>query len=77
MRSMTVALLGCALMFSGCATPVPVHCPPPPPLPEVLLTPVTAGPSWTQRYEAIESEWLKAEEDFANSLLNAERPSKD
>ncbi len=47
-------LLG-ALLLTSCATSVPVaiSCPPPPPIPQVLVEPVSIEPSLAQRYEIL------------------------
>lgn len=48
-------LLPWLLIFSACATPVPVavSCPPPDPLPEVLTQFPSKGPSLSERYELL------------------------
>ncbi len=56
------------LTLSGCATTVPVAvtCPPPPPVPEVLASPASTGPSLSKRYNDLMMQ-------FRDSLAKATR----
>ena len=64
-------LLLSSMILLGCASkeviPISVACPPPPPLPQVLIEPVSTPPSLLERYEAL----TKA---FSESLKSAVKP---
>ncbi len=62
MRGLLLVLLS---LLSGCATSVPqaVSCPPPPPVPQVLLEQIDSGPSPSERIETL----LKAYEERVNA----------
>lgn len=50
-------------LLAGCATPVAVQCPPPPPVPQILLEPIDSAPSPTERIETL----LKVYEERVNA----------
>lgn len=71
MRTTRATWLALLLTLSGCATPVPVTCPPLPPLPAVLQEQsALRAPNLLQHYNDIEME-------FSASLLRALKPPKD
>lgn len=70
MNRIAVLPLVFALTLSACATiervPVAVSCPPPPPVPSVLTSPASAGPSLSERME-------NSLQKFEDSLTKAQR----
>ncbi len=68
------------LSISGCVTnvPVPVQCPDPPPVPQVLKEPVSEGPSLMQRlHDSLMTSTRKtsdAIQNFLKSLDSAKTP---
>jgi hypothetical protein len=68
MRKINALLTLSITSLCGCAqtTPLAVSCPPPPPPPAVLTSPVSTGPSLTERYERLL-------EELSRSLENAQR----
>ena len=54
---MLVLLLLLPPTMAGCAlsgtTPVAVSCPPPPPVPQVLMDPIDTAPNMSQRIETL------------------------
>ena len=68
MRKMQGLVLLLPQLLMACATAIPVasQCPQPPPVPSVLTSPVTQGPSLSERLEVL----LK---QFEDSLTRAAR----
>lgn len=57
-------LLACVLTLQGCAAnetiPVAANCPPPPPVPAVLTSSVSSGPSISERMENLLRDYEQA-----------------
>lgn len=74
MRNTLPLLVLGSLLLTACAAP-PVQsvlsCPPPPPVPEILVAPASTGPSLSERFEA---HWKIFEQRLADSLMKAARP---
>lgn len=72
-KVLPLLLLGSLLLTACAATPVQsvLSCPPPPPVPQILTEPVSAGPSLSERFEA---HWKIFEQRLADSLMKAVRP---
>lgn len=70
-------LLLCTMILSGCAgnetkpVPVAVSCPPPAPVPQILLAPVSTVKPLSVRFEDL---WTGFETDLGLSLTKAQKP---